>query len=49
LEALAQSSGVPLARIGAAGGESYEITGFIQAPVAKLGDLFFTSVEKMMS
>jgi phosphoribosylformylglycinamidine synthase len=49
LEKLAQSLGVPFTQIGKVGGDSFEISGILQAPVGKLGDLFFTAIEKMMS
>ncbi len=49
LEKLAKSLGVPFTQIGKVGGDSFEISGLLQAPVEKLGDLFFTAVEKMMS
>jgi phosphoribosylformylglycinamidine synthase len=49
VEALAQTHGVACAKIGVVGGESFEITSVLQAPVEKLGALFFTAIEKMMS
>ncbi len=48
VEALAKSFGVPITPIGLVTGEKLEIANVLTAPVAELGDLFFTSIEKMM-
>ncbi len=47
--ALAQTHGIPISQIGMVGGENLEIVDVLKAPVTKLGDLFFTAIEKMMN
>ncbi len=49
IEALAGKFGVPCAKIGQVGGDALLIGGEINAPVARLADLFFTSIEKLMA
>ncbi len=48
LESLARTHGVPFDKIGVVEGEDLEITGVLQAPVSRLGELFFTAIEKRM-
>jgi phosphoribosylformylglycinamidine synthase len=48
LESLARSQGVPCEKIGVVEGENLEITGVLQSPVSRLGELFFTAIEKKM-
>jgi phosphoribosylformylglycinamidine synthase len=48
LESLARAHDVPFDKIGVVEGEDLEISGVLQAPVSRLGELFFTAIEKKM-
>lgn len=49
VEALAAKLGVPCEKIGQVGGKSLVIGSEIHAPLNRLADLFFTSIEKQMA
>jgi phosphoribosylformylglycinamidine synthase len=49
LEALTGKFGVPCEKIGQVGGASLAIGTEVNVPVARLADLFFTSIEKLMA